>query len=61
MVPQADNVARMKLHLFLEHLAVPRDQRALARVERGGADTAVALKAAVPWKDVGGEEDKIGL
>lgn len=61
MLTQADNITRMKLHFFLQHLAIPRDQRALAWVESCGADIAVTMKAAVSWKDVGGEETKIGL
>lgn len=61
MLTQADNITWMKLRFFLQHLAVPRDQRALAWVESCGADVAVALKAAVSWKDVGGEETKIRL
>lgn len=61
MLTQADNITRMKLHFFLQLLAIPRDQRARAWVESGGAGIAVTMKAAVSWKDVGGEETEVGL
>lgn len=60
MVTQADDITRVKLRVFLQHLAIPGDQSALARAESGGAHIAVTMKAAVPWEDVGGEEANVG-
>lgn len=61
MLTQADNITRMKLHFSRQHLAIPRDQRTLAWVKSCGTDIAVTMKIAVSWKDVCGEETKIGL
>lgn len=61
VLPQPDDITRVKLHFFSQHFAVPRDHSVLTRAEHGGAADAMAMEIAVSWKDVSGKEKDVRL
>ena len=61
VLPQPDDITRVKLHFFSQHFAVPRDHGVLNRVEHGGAADALAMEGAVFRKDVSGKEEDVRL